>query len=236
MSEKLTFLAFIVAASAFIAGCSNTVKDNTLRAISLTPSVQSVPMVAELEVDEQKVMGQAKGKTQSESELKKEAIAEALRPVNGDVLVGATFFYEVVDKTNLTVTVLGYPAHYKNFKPKDICEAKEDVLIDGNFYYEDGSKNNISVKIKNPSKSEAAAAVAPILQRLQVAPIAQNPKPAANSPVAPAAPVVHAAPAVAAPVAPMAAPAVPVIVPEAVPATPVTPPPALPAANNKSKK
>jgi len=195
MSKNLAFLASIATFS-FIAGCSNTVKDNTLRAVQLTPSIQSVPMVAELEVTGQKVMGQAKGKTQSENQLKKEAIAEALRQVNGDVLVGANFFYEVVDKSDLTVTVIGYPAHYKNFKPKDVCEVKEDILIGGNFSYEDGSNNNISVTIKNP-KPAAATPAAP------TAPVA-----APAVPAVPAAPVTApAAPAV--PVTPVASPAVP---------------------------
>jgi hypothetical protein len=159
MSKKLAFLVSIVAASAIIAGCSSVVKDNTMKAIQLSPSVQGVPMVAELEVARQKVMGQAKGKTPSKSELEKEAVAEALKQVNGDVLVGANFFYEYVDKVDLTVTVIGYPAHYKNFKPKEVCGVKDDILVGGNFYYEDGSKNNIQVLIKNPKPTETAPAV-----------------------------------------------------------------------------
>jgi len=155
MSKKLAFLVSIVATSVFIVGCpSNVVKDNTLKAIQLTPSVRGTPMVAELDVASQKVMGQARGKSISKTELEKEAVAEALKLANGDVLVGANFFYEYTDNTDLAVTVVGYPAHYKNFKPKEICEEKNDVLVGGNFYYEDGHKNNIHVTIKNPKSAE----------------------------------------------------------------------------------
>jgi len=180
MSKKLVFLVSIVSAFAILAGCSSVVKDNTMKAIQLTPSVQGSPMVAELEVADKKVMGQAKGKTISKTELEKEAIAEALKQVNGDVLVGANFFYEYVDKVDLTVTVVGYPARYKNFKPKEVCDTKEDILVGGNFYYEDGSKNNISVHIKNPKPAETAPApvVAPT-----VAPAAQNSTHTENSTV-----------------------------------------------------
>jgi hypothetical protein len=159
MSKKLAFLVSIVAASAIIAGCSTVVKDNTMKAIQLTPNVRGTPMVAELEVADKKVMGQAKGKIISRSELEKEAVAEALKQSDGDVLVGANFFY-VDSTTNLTVTVIGYPARYKNFKPKEVCEVKkDDILVGGNFYYEDGSKNNLQVLIKNPKPAETAPAV-----------------------------------------------------------------------------
>jgi len=168
MSKKLAFLASIVVASAFIAGCSNVVKDNTLKSIQLNPVVRGVPMVAELDVAGQKVMGQAKGKSIYKDKLEKEAVAEALKQANGDVLVGANFFYEYANKAELTITVIGYPAHYKNFKPKEVCEEKNDVLIGGNFSYEDGSNNNISVTIKNPkpaaTATPAAAPAAPAVQ------------------------------------------------------------------------
>jgi len=170
MSKKLDFLVSIMAASAIIAGCSSVVKDNTMKAIQLTPNVQGVPMVAELEVANQKVLGQAKGKTTSRNELEKEAVAGALKQTDGDVLVGANFFYEYVDKVDLTVTVIGYPARYKNFRPKEVPGNKDDILVGGNFYYEDGSKNNISVTIKNPKQAEVApgVTVAPV-------PTMQNP-------------------------------------------------------------
>jgi len=177
MSKKLVFLAF-VATAIFIAACSNVVKDNTMKAIQLTPSVQGIPMVAELDVAGQKVIGQAKGKTPYKAELEKEAIAEALMQVNADVLVGANFFYEYVDKADLTVVVVGYPARYKNFKPKEVCEVKEDILIGGNFSYEDGSKNNISVTIKNPKPAAAAVTPSTPVAAPAAVPPVQNPAPA----------------------------------------------------------
>jgi len=175
MSKKLAFLVSIMAASAIITGCSNVVKSNSFEAIHLTPNIHGTPMVAELDVADKKVMGQAKGKTISKSELEKEAIAEALKQADGDVLVGANFFY-VDSTTNLTVTVIGYPAKYKNFKPKEVCETKDDILVGGNFSYEDGSKNNIQVTIKNPKPT--ATTTAP-----QAAPTVQNPVHTENSTV-----------------------------------------------------
>jgi hypothetical protein len=169
MSKKLVFLVF-VSASAIIAGCSSVVKDNTMKAIQLSPTVQSTPMVAELEVANRKVIGQAKGKPPSKSQLEKEAVAEALKQSDSDVLVGANFFYEYVDKVDLTVTVIGYPARYKNFKPKEVEGTKEDILVGGNFSYEDGSNNNISVTIKKP-KSTTNVPIAPTVQN----PINTNP-------------------------------------------------------------
>ncbi|MDR2554078.1 MAG: hypothetical protein LBC64_01505 [Fibromonadaceae bacterium] len=225
MSKKLASLASILVASALIAGCSNTVKDNTLKVIQLTPSVQGVPMVAELNVADSKVMGQAKGKALFRTELEKEAVAEALRQVNGDVLVGANYFYEYSD-ANLQITVVGYPAHYKNFKPKELCETKENVLIGGNFSYEDGSNNNIQVTIKNPKPPITVPATPkPVVPPVSVAPVAPVTPAAQNTKSVPAASPkavapVPAAPIPAAPVAPIAPPAVPAAPAPAVPAAP----------------
>jgi len=144
MKRKFGF-SMSIAILAAVVGCSNTQKSNTLRAAELTPKAHAVPTVADLEVADKKVLGQAKGKTVSKHDLEQEAIAEALKPVNADVLVGVGYFYEENGK-DLTVTVVGYPARYKNFRPKEVPKA--DVLIGGNFFYEDGN-NNLSVTVKN---------------------------------------------------------------------------------------
>jgi len=175
MSKKLVFLMSIVVASSIISGCAMVKggKDSTVKAIILSPSVHSVPMVAELEVSNKKVIGQAKGQATAKNGLEKEAVTEALKQTDGDVLVGANFFYETTG-VNLTVTVTGYPAHYKNFRPKEVSSPKEEILVGGNFFYEDGSKNNISVSIKKPNPAVTA--------------------PTSVAPATPAAPVDHAVP------------------------------------------
>jgi len=145
MLKKLSFIVSIAVLAA-VTGCSSTTqKSNNLRAVDLTPQAQAVPMVADLEVANKKTLGQAKGKSISKRDLVQEAIAEALKQADADVLVGASFFYEEVDGTDLTVTVVGYPARYKNFRPKEIPNA--DILVGGNFFYKDGD-NDLSVTVK----------------------------------------------------------------------------------------
>jgi hypothetical protein len=160
MSKKLVFLVSIVTVSAILAGCSTVLKDNTMKAIKLTPKVEGATMVAELEVANKKVMGHAKGKSPFKDNLEKEATAEALKLADSDVLVGANFFYEYVGNADLTVTVVGYPARYKNFKPKEAPERKEGILVDGVFFYKDISNNNNNMSALKP----AAAAPAPTVQ------------------------------------------------------------------------
>ncbi|MDR3002506.1 MAG: hypothetical protein LBU89_14760 [Fibromonadaceae bacterium] len=146
---KKVIFSTSLAAALTIAGCSNVVKDNTLKAIQLSPRAQSSTMVAELEVADKKVIGQASGKAAFKDFLEKEALADALKKVDADVLIGASFFYEYVNNRELTVNVVGYPARYKNFKPKEE-EKEQNALISGTFHYEDGSKNSLSVSVKNP--------------------------------------------------------------------------------------
>ena len=189
--KKIIFSASLAAALT-IASCSSVVKDNTLKAVQLQPKVQGVDMVAELEVADKKVIGKAYGKAVFKDYLEKEAIAEALKKVDADVLVGASFFYEYVNNKELTVNVVGYPAKYKNFKPKEVAE-EPNVLIGGTFYYEDGSNNNLSVSVKNPkpaaTPSPAPTALPPANEAaVEYAPAVPTPTPA-EQPVQPAYPV-----------------------------------------------
>jgi predicted small secreted protein len=74
------------------------------------------PLLVDLNVQETKVTGSAIGKTTSNIEqLKKEAVANALKTANADILVEPKY---VIENTNrsITVTVTGYPATYKNFR------------------------------------------------------------------------------------------------------------------------
>jgi hypothetical protein len=149
----------------FMAGCSSS-KDNTLLNLQIKPESVGSITVADLDVSDKKAMGKAEGKAVQKHELEKEALAEALKQTSSDVLVGGSYFYEYSDvsffsKGNLVVTVIGYPARYKNFRPKEVPE-KADILIGGDFYYEDGKSNKMAVTVSNPKP---------------VAPPAQNPAP-----------------------------------------------------------
>jgi len=110
-------------------GCSSVVsKSNTLKAISLDPEVEPLPVVADLLVSEQKATGEANGTITQTEALKQGAITKALGQVipsadNPDVLVGMNVFTEVTDNVYLKVTVTGYPAYYTNFRM-----AKEEDL------------------------------------------------------------------------------------------------------------
>ncbi|MCL2208143.1 MAG: hypothetical protein FWB90_08665 [Fibromonadales bacterium] len=176
MLKKLNFLIPIAISTLFI-GCHQPLKkDNTLRAVALTPKAETHQMIADLEVSEKKVMGQAQGKAVSKVALEKEAVAEALKQTDGDVLVGVSYFYEFSKNADLSVTVVGYPARYKNFRPKEV-DNKTNILLKGQFVYEDGSSNNLSVTIDN-----AAAPAAPAAPATHSAPAAHT-KPAAHEAV-----------------------------------------------------
>jgi hypothetical protein len=95
----------------------------------MTPKAE-VSTVADVVVTEKKVMGQAKGPYSDKVRLEREAVLQAFgeaqkqNPPGADVLVGANFFYEFTGSvwtSYLTVTVIGYPARYKNFRqePED---------------------------------------------------------------------------------------------------------------------
>lgn len=77
--------------------------------------VLQMPVVAELLVSEKKITGSAKLSGESLEVVKQQAIANAIKIANADILVEPTF--ETEDKGgSITVTVTGFPAVYKNFR------------------------------------------------------------------------------------------------------------------------
>jgi len=116
-------IAAAVAALSVFCGCLTTVRDARFRSIELTPVSQTeVETVADLQVvSEKKVVGVARGIVTS-SEQKQNLYVEALElaiasdPSDADVLVAPSYFELTEDKFNVTVTVMGYPARYTNFR------------------------------------------------------------------------------------------------------------------------
>ncbi|MDR2692996.1 MAG: hypothetical protein LBB74_02125 [Chitinispirillales bacterium] len=117
-------VAAAIAAALAIGGCSPVVKEASFRSIELTPVSQAdVETVAELQVvSAKKVIGVAKGVVTS-PEQRQNLYVEALELAiasdpsgTADVLVAPSYFEVTKDRVNVTVTVVGYPARYKNFK------------------------------------------------------------------------------------------------------------------------
>lgn len=142
MLRKNVFAVFVavvavVAAAAVFSGCSKAVKSNTLRGYSIDPKIESSVTLADLEVSEVKVAGVAKGRLMppvvTKATLIDDALEQAIKQKEGsDVLVGATYFYETVGR-EMTVTITGYPARFKNFRAKadsGSASRRADVVVE----------------------------------------------------------------------------------------------------------
>jgi hypothetical protein len=131
--KKCVLLTTVALIALCAAGCGvRKLTDSSFYGIKLTPSAESAKTVADLEVAPKKVLGRAKmikdmppykpGDRLRDLELEREALLQALKAddpsgIGADVLVGAQFHY-VRMGNELTVTVIGYPARYKNFRPE----------------------------------------------------------------------------------------------------------------------
>ena len=124
MKTKLFVLG---AAIALMASCTTTksVSSTTSNARTLDP--ETPEMVADLEVANMKVTGEFKAdfgtdEAVNEQMLKDNAVYNALKTMKADVLVAPQ--YHVVKETSgrkyYTVTVTGYPAFYRNFRPMPV--------------------------------------------------------------------------------------------------------------------
>ena len=75
------------------------------------------PTIADLDVNGAKVSGRAVAKFgENIEEVKILLVAEVLRKANADVLVEPRYAFETVNNET-TISVSGYPATYKNFRP-----------------------------------------------------------------------------------------------------------------------
>jgi len=116
-------IAAAIAALSVLGGCVTTVRDARFRSIELAPVSQTeAETVADLQVvSEKKVIGVARGVVTS-PEQKQNLYVEALElaiasdPSDADVLVAPSYFEVIEDNVNVTVTVMGYPARYTNFR------------------------------------------------------------------------------------------------------------------------
>ena len=75
------------------------------------------PTIVDLDVNGAKVSGRAVAKFgENIEEVKILLVAEVLRKANADVLVEPRYAFETVNNET-TISVSGYPATYKNFRP-----------------------------------------------------------------------------------------------------------------------
>jgi hypothetical protein len=153
--KKKCFSLLIGVAVLLSVGCAPVNRGNTLQSREFAPSAHSTTL-ADLQVASQKIMGRAEGLPQNKRELEQQAIANALATVNGDVLVGANFFYETTGTRaagnhSMTVIVIGYPAIYRNFR----APTTEDAWL---FR---ASRDTTAVQIVNSNSASAPRTTAP---------------------------------------------------------------------------
>lgn len=113
---KKNILLIIIVATTFLTSCA-VYKSKTSKTIDIYGAgVINKPVLVDLDVKEKKATGIANAKKRLPLEIiKQNAIANALKNENADVLVEPIFETEIY-RRNITVTVTGWPATYKNFR------------------------------------------------------------------------------------------------------------------------
>jgi len=117
--------------------------------INLTGIIQK-PVVVDLDVKENKVSGTATENSEFASieTVKQAAIVDAVKKSNADILVEPMFTTETIGN-KITVTVIGFPANYKNFR--SIKHEDIELLNVGNLQkikiYEPKSSTPVDSKI-----------------------------------------------------------------------------------------
>jgi len=125
LRKRVVQVAAVVAAALALGGCAPKVRAS-FRSIELTPvTLPDAETVADLQViGDKKVIGVAKGPVPKGDDEKLRSLwvtalerAVASAPGGADVLVAPSWFEVRENKTDVTLTIIGYPARYKNFRP-----------------------------------------------------------------------------------------------------------------------
>jgi hypothetical protein len=177
---KAKFLTLAAAAMMIFASCStnqNTAISSTARTLELeTPA-----LVADLEVEKTKVTGEFKfdcpaEQPVNEQELKDNAVFNALKTMNADVLVAPQ--YQIIKESKsrkyYTVIVTGYPAFYRNFRPMPIERVTNMELKEVNGMIFVITKNNFNetvgyqIVVPNDKKVQTIEAEQTLLDKLSL--------------------------------------------------------------------
>jgi hypothetical protein len=202
MLKKRILLTAAVLTALCATGCaSRKLTDSSFYGIELASKAESAKTIADLEVAPKKVIGQARvimdmppyksGDRLRNFVLEREALLRALRAgdssgIGADVLVGAQFHY-VRTGDELIVTVVGYPARYKNFRPESGSGSRDDVFTVENVggvsvIGYDPSSTTVEESGNNLVFSGSKGAAKPSVSTMSAA------TPAAPAPAEPAAP------------------------------------------------
>lgn len=116
---KLNFYIFfaLLMGPAFMS-CSTALKTATGKSTDIhIGGVIQKPIIADLDVKPDKVSGTAERNNSISIELvKQEAVLDALRNSNSDILIEPIFETNTIGK-RISASVSGFPATYKNFRP-----------------------------------------------------------------------------------------------------------------------
>lgn len=135
--KTIKLVAMFALVACLVSSCS--VAKTVSSAKELTPRTDL--LVADLDVNTAKVTGEFRYDTKKNAivdvkGLIDNAVYNALKPMKADVLVGMQYqlVQEVRGRKYYTVTVTGYPAFYRNFRPFTAVKDVEFKEIDGSVY------------------------------------------------------------------------------------------------------
>jgi hypothetical protein len=134
MKTKITIFGAILFALFILTSCATMERTSKTMDIHGAGVIQK-PVIADLDVQDKKATGTAVGASKKKLDfLKKQAIADALKKTNADVLIEPSF--EVLQEVGkITVTVTGFPGTYKNLRT---VKADDTEILK---YYNSGGQN-----------------------------------------------------------------------------------------------
>ncbi len=178
MKTKQLVLSLLV--MVFFASCASN-QNTSFSSTARTLEPETPALIADLEVENTKVIGEFKydcpeEQSVNEQELKNNAVFNALKTMNADVLVAPQYqiIREAKSRKYYTVIVTGYPAYYRNFRPMPVERVTNMELKEVNGMIFVITKNNFNetvgyqIVVPNDKKVQTIEAEQTLLDKLSL--------------------------------------------------------------------
>ena len=151
---KIFSYIIILLLSVITMSCGSLMKTQDVKTMDISNNnVHQTPLITDLDIKSEKVEGKAIGSATNISRLKDWAVSDALSKANADILIEPV--YSIVTKSTKTeVSVIGWPANYKNFRKISKADSKILRLENNNIIESTNgvSRNKQSNDVKKQNK------------------------------------------------------------------------------------
>ncbi|OYT11165.1 MAG: hypothetical protein B6I18_05250 [Bacteroidetes bacterium 4572_112] len=158
--SRIIFFIFLAISSISCSTIFHTTETNTIDIDE--KGIQHTPLITDLEIRSKKVEGKAFGSVSAITKLKEEAIFNAVSKSNADLLIEPIYTI-TTSGSKATVTVVGWPANYRNFKQMTVADTTVLIMAVDELSKAPKSVDEQAIAVEKDNKAKKQKKMARVL-------------------------------------------------------------------------